>query len=143
MFAATILITILSSFIPSFLSIDIESHNQFVVPNIVHQIYDYKAPNFFMFLSIMCVQRYLKPEKHYFWVNDAGRFRRGEWEHWQANAKPNSWEANFTSLIKSGAIVPMFRSFSQNPPGNSSVFALNKAHMSDFVRLSVLKEYGM
>jgi hypothetical protein len=113
-----------------------------VVPNIVHQIYDYKSPNFFMYLSLMCVQRYLKPDHHYLWVNDAGRFRKGDWENWQYSAKPGSWEADLAELIKNKSIEPMLKSFPISPPGNSSLYATNKAHISDFVRLEALKEYG-
>jgi hypothetical protein len=114
----------------------------YVVPNIVHQIYDYQSPNFFMYLSLMCVQRYLKPKHHYLWVNDAGRFRRGDWHNWQNNAEPGSWKADLAALIKNNTIEPMLKPFSMSPPGNSSLYATNKAHISDFVRLDALKEYG-
>jgi len=51
--------------------------HQHLVPSIVHQIYDYQAPSFFLYLSIMCVQRYVQPLRHILWVNDEGRFRKG------------------------------------------------------------------
>jgi hypothetical protein len=54
-----------------------EDLHHHLVPSIVHQIYDYQAPSFFLYLSIMCVQRYVQPLRHLLWVNDEGRFRKG------------------------------------------------------------------
>ena len=54
-----------------------EDLHHHLVPSIVHQIYDYQAPSFFLYLSIMCVQRYVQPLRHILWVNDEGRFRKG------------------------------------------------------------------
>jgi hypothetical protein len=48
----------------------------YVVPNIVHQVYDYKSPNFFLYMSIVCVQYFMKPTNHILWVNDEGRYRK-------------------------------------------------------------------
>lgn len=119
-----------------------EPANSYLVPNIVHQIYDYHSPSFFLYLSIMCVQRFIQPTSHYLWVNDGGRFRKGQWEAWQANAKPDSWEGKLSKLIESGKITPKMLSFAAHPPGNESIFVSNKAHQSDFVRMEALKVYG-
>ncbi len=113
-----------------------------VVPNIVHQTYDYKAPSFFMYLSLLCVQRFIKPEKHYLIVNDEGNERKQDWENWQQKAKEGSWEFNLTTLIKEKKLKIKFLSFPISPPGNESLFAKNKAHQSDFVRLLALQSIG-
>lgn len=47
-----------------------------VVPNIVHQIYDYQSPNLFLYLSLKCVQQFLRPDKHYLIINNEGKYRR-------------------------------------------------------------------
>jgi hypothetical protein len=118
------------------------SNEHLIVPNVVHQIYDYQAPNFFLYLSLVCVQRFIKPSAHYLWVNDEGRYRRPLWEKWQSHAVPNTWEYNLTSMIKSGIITPKLITFPTHPPGNTSIYVSNKAHRSDFVRMNVLQEYG-
>ena len=38
-----------------------ESSPSFLVPFIVHKIYDYHAPNFYLYLSLMAVQQYIRP----------------------------------------------------------------------------------
>jgi hypothetical protein len=117
-----------------------------VVPNIVHQIYDYQAPNFFLFLSLLCVQRFIKPTRHVLWVNDEGRFRKGHWDSWLNNAgeidKSSTWEGLFSKLLKNGTIEAKFITFPTHPPGNESIFVANKAHRSDFVRMTALTESG-
>jgi len=119
-----------------------------VVPNVVHQIYDYQSPNFFMFLSLQCTQHFLKPDKHLLWVNDEGRYRMQHWNSWldqaskQLSKNPPPWEARFAEQIKQGKIEPKFLTFPAHPPGNESIFVSNKAHRSDFVRLSALIKEG-
>jgi len=129
-----------------------------VVPNIVHQIYDYPSPNFFMFLSLLCTQHFIKPDRHVLWINDEGRFRMQHWNSWldkatqqlsssatissSTTASSLSWEARFADLLKRGKIEPKFITFPAHPPGNESTFVSNKAHRSDFVRLSALSKEG-
>jgi hypothetical protein len=115
---------------------------ELLVPNIVHQIYDYQSPNFFLYLSLLCVQRYLQPTKHILWVNDEGRFRKGQWDGWQQRAKEGSWEYNLTTLINTNKLEIRMLSFPGHPPGNESIYAPNKAHRSDFVRMSALQTIG-
>ena len=115
---------------------------QYVVPNVVHQTYDYHRPNFFMYMSLKCVQYYLKPSKHKLWVNDEGRFRRGHWEHWLGTAKEGTWEADLVSLLTTGPIETKFITFPSHPPGNQSIHVSNKAHKSDFLRFKILQEEG-
>mmetsp|Transcript_1484 Transcript_1484/g.2442 ORF Transcript_1484/g.2442 Transcript_1484/m.2442 type:complete len:437 (+) Transcript_1484:26-1336(+) len=114
------------------------------VPNIVHQIYDYQNPNFFLYLSFICVQRYVKPDQHILWVNDEGRYRKAHWFSWQHRAAENkaSWEWSLAELIRKNIITVKFLTFPFHPPGNTSTFAPNKAHRSDFVRLHALNTYG-
>ena len=90
-----------------------------IVPDIVHQIYDYQSPNFFMYLSLMSVHRYIKPSKHILWVNDEGKYRKGHWESWQNSAlnSPLSWEANLTAMIKINTIEAKLITFPFSPPG--------------------------
>ena len=114
----------------------------YVVPNIVHQTYDYQRPSYFMFLSLKCVQFYLKPDKHILWVNDEGRFRKGHWDHWQISAKKGSWEAELVSMLHSGSIESKFITFPSHPPGNESIHVSNKAHRSDFLRFKILQDQG-
>ena len=102
--------------------------SDYVIPNVVHQIYDYHSPNYMMYLSIMCVQRFVNPDKHILWINDAGRYRKSQWENWQSTAAVNSWEANFSALLKTGKIESKFLTFPTSPPGNESIFVSNKAH---------------
>lgn len=113
-----------------------------VVPNIVHQIYDYQSPNLFMFMSIMCVQRYMKPDRHIIWVNDEGKYRKMEWKNWQLKAKPKTWEAQFADLIKLQNIEVKFVTFPATPPGNDSIYVVNRAHKSDFLRMDFLSNMG-
>lgn len=113
-----------------------------IVPNIIHQMYDYQSPNFFLYLSILCVQRYAKPDRHILWVNDEGRYRKGFWEHWQASAQEGTWEKNFTNLLSSGKVEWQYITYPASPPGNSSTWAPEKAHRSDFARMDVLKRMG-
>jgi hypothetical protein len=119
------------------------------VPNVVHQTYDYQSPNFFLFLSLLSVQRFIKPEKHILWVNDEGRFRRGHWEAWQRRALEGtgvagieSWEQVMAQMIRNGSILVRLTHFPAHPPGNASTSAPNKAHRSDFMRMQVLLEQG-
>eukprot|EP01038_Epipyxis_sp_PR26KG_P016845 gene16845-23076_t len=116
----------------------------FLVPNIVHQTYDYPSPNFFFYLSLLCVKQYIKPEKHILWVNDEGKYRKNQFEHWQTKAKNNinSWEYNLTIMIQSKQIEVIMHTFPFHPPYNNSIFAPNKAHRSDFVRMIALYEQG-
>ncbi len=118
------------------------SHQKLIVPNIVHQIYDYKAPTFFLYLSMLCVQRYIKPDKHYLIVNDEGEERKQNWAKWQTNITIGSWEYNLTTLIKEKKLEIKFLTFPVGPPGNSSKIAIYKEHRSDFVRMSVLETNG-
>ena len=53
-----------------------------IVPDIVHQTYDYKSPSLFLFLSLASVRVYHNPSTFYFWVNDEGRYRTGHWNGW-------------------------------------------------------------
>jgi len=116
--------------------------DELVVPNIVHQMYDYQSPSYFLYLSIMTAQHFLKPTKHILWVNTEGRFRPEHWRSWQANAQPNSWEHDFAQLLKSGKIEAKMVVFPAHPPGNSSTNVQNKAHRSDFLRMEALRDYG-
>jgi Glycosyltransferase sugar-binding region containing DXD motif len=121
------------------------NHGLDIVPNIVHQIYDYQAPNFFMYLSLLCVQKFVRPQRHVLWVNDEGRYRRGHWDQWQHDAiknKPQSWEANLVTMINSKVIEAQLITFPAHPPGNESIFATQKAHRSDFVRMEKLDKIG-
>ncbi|RYH30465.1 hypothetical protein EON65_05100 [archaeon] len=115
---------------------------QYVVPDIVHQTYDYQNPNFFLFLSILTVQRFMKPSKHILWVNDEGRYRKMHWDGWQKRAQPGSWEFEFAQYIRNNTIEAKLLTFPASPPGNASTFAPNKAHRSDFVRMQALLEQG-
>lgn len=112
------------------------------VPNIVHQTYDYQGPSYFLFLSIMCVQRFVKPERHILWVNIEGRHRGNAWTHWQNSVAEGSWEQRLANLIKEKKIEVRTLNFPANPPGNTSVIAHNKAHRSDFVRMDALYSMG-
>ena len=121
------------------------SFDKIVVPNIMHQTYDYQSPNFFMYLSITCVQRYVRPDRHILWVNDEGKYRKAQWESWQHNALKAanpSWEADFAKLIRSGVIEAKMITFPYYPPGNESIYVSNKAHRSDFVRMEALMKMG-
>ncbi len=53
-----------------------------IVPDIVHQTYDYKSPSLFLFLSLASVRVYHNPGTFYFWVNDEGRYRSSHWNNW-------------------------------------------------------------
>ena len=127
------------------------------MPNTVHQIYDYPAPSFLLFLSLQCVQHYLRPQRHVLWVNDEGRFRRQHWEGWMEKAaaatpdissssssfSSSSWELQLHNLIiRDQRIIVRFLPFPSHPPGNTSTPVSNKAHRSDFVRLAALLEEG-
>lgn len=116
------------------------------VPNIVHQTYDYQSPSFFLYLSLKCVQRFLRPEKHILWVNDEGRFRKGHWEGWRQQAAQQTaqqtWMHDLLQLIDSRRIDVRFLAFPAHPKGNSTAFAHEKAHRSDFVRMQVLEQMG-
>ena len=115
-----------------------------VVPNIVHQVYDYQSPSFFLYLSLQCVQRYIQPSKHILWVNDEGRFRKNQFIGFiEKNDYPvDSWEKNFTKLFRDNKIEYKFITFPLNPPGSNITQVSNKAHRSDFVRMKVLSEMG-
>lgn len=128
-------------FLIIFCTLDISSA-ALVVPDIVHQTYDYRQPNFFMYLSFICVQHYMKPKRHILWVNDEGRYNKGFWEGWKKKAAPGSWEADLAKLIDSGKIEAKFLSYPIHPPGNETTFVSNKAHRSDFVRMNALKSMG-
>lgn len=52
---------------------------EYVVPLIVHQVYDYKTPSFFLYLSIKCALHFIQPQKHYLWINNEGKYRRDHW----------------------------------------------------------------
>jgi hypothetical protein len=114
----------------------------YTVPSIVHQTYDYQGPSYFLYLSLMCVQRFVKPERHILWVNIEGRHRGNAWTHWQNTVAEGSWEQNLASLIKENKIEVRTLNFPANPPGNTSVIAHNKAHRSDFVRMDALYSMG-
>lgn len=115
---------------------------ELVVPNIVHQMYDYQSPNYFAYLSIMTARRFLKPEKHILWVNNEGRFRPGHWSSWQANAREGTWEHDLAQMLKTGKIEAKMVTFPAHPPGNSSINVQNKAHRSDFMRMEALRDHG-
>lgn len=114
----------------------------YVVPNVVHQTYDYQSPNFFMYLSLKCVQQFLKPDRHLLWVNVEGKHRANQWEFWQSKVRPGSWEHDLTQLFGRNKIEVKTVTFPLHPPGNTSIFAQNKAHRSDFQRMNVLFEQG-
>jgi hypothetical protein len=84
----------------------------------------------------------MKPKQHILWVNDEGRHKKSQWYSWQASAQPNSWESDFSHLIKNGTIDVKFITFPSHPPGNESIYVSDKAHRSDFVRMKALQEYG-
>jgi hypothetical protein len=120
-----------------------EYEEDYLVPDIVHQVYDYQSPNFFLYLSILTVQYFHRPKRHILWVNDEGRYRKSHWETWQRNRKPNSWEDHFYHLIHTNKSLEIeFITFPSHPPGNTSTFVSNKAHKSDFVRMNVLQSMG-
>lgn len=112
------------------------------VPDIVHQTYDYRSPNFFLYLSLCCVQHYLRPARHILWVNDEGRHNKGLWEGWKRQAAPGSWEAHLAHWLAAGVVETRFLTFPASPPGNASIFVSNKAHRSDFVRMHALQVFG-
>ena len=118
------------------------TEDRFSVPSIVHQTYDYQSPNFFLYLSLLCVQRFVKPDQHILWVNDEGRFRKGHWDSWQQRAVQGTWEHDLVQLISNKKIDVKFLTFPSHPPGNTSTFAPEKAHRSDFVRMLKLEEMG-
>lgn len=113
-----------------------------IVPDIVHQTYDYASPNFFLFLSLLCVQRFMKPQHHYLWVMDEGRFRKGQWDGWQYNAKPGSWESEMVHFLHNKSIEWHYLTFPLYPPNKPELQATNKAHRSDFARMKLLLEQG-
>jgi hypothetical protein len=142
-----------------------------VVPNVVHQIYDYQSPNFFFYLSLLSVQTFLRPKQHILYVNDEGRYRKGHWDSWLSRARESSTshtqsktriESNvtmlnihnpsvvdytsflthFASLIDSKAIDVRMLTFPAYPFGNTTHYAANKAHRSDFLRMEVLRDRG-
>jgi hypothetical protein len=115
---------------------------KFVVPDLVHQIYDYNVPNFFLFLSIQTIQYYLKPEKHILWINIEGKHKRGAWENWLKNTQNGTWEYKLFELVESKKLHVELLTFPSSPPGNTSIWTNNRAHKSDFVRMQVLKEQG-
>lgn len=142
---------------------------QYLVPDIVHQIYDYQSPNFFFYLSILSVQYILQPKRHILYVNDEGRYRKAHWEHWlkqtrdtmtkkSSNAPSTplvlnrihdpstmdytSFLTHFVSLIDKGYIEVQMVTFPSSPPHNSSQYATNKAHRSDFLRMELLYRHG-
>jgi hypothetical protein len=84
----------------------------------------------------------MKPDRHILWVNDEGKYRRMQWEGWQSKAKSNSWEEQFSDLIKSEKIEVKFFTFPTTPPGNNSIYVTNRAHKSDFLRMDFLKTMG-
>lgn len=196
-----------------------------IVPNIVHQIYDYNAPSLFLFLSISSAIVVHQPAKYFLWVNIEGKYRLNHWEHWIDKHDPKKismstdetflfewmrnaalirnafqeehfdktlaekicscalnssiarkwfaecasfsaskiyesfnkvdflsfksileservWSAVFVQWILDAIIQVKYINFPLSPPGNDSVYATNKAHRSDFVRMSALNEYG-
>ena len=129
-------------FLVSFSVSLLNAEQYYVVPNIVHQTYDYQSPNFFMYMSIKCVQYFIKPLRHVLWVNDEGKYRKNHWESWQSKTVEGTWEHDFVGLLKSGKIETVPLTYPMHPPGNESVFVSNKAHRSDFVRMSVLLKEG-
>lgn len=116
--------------------------SSFVVPDMVHQIYDYNTPNFFLFLSIQCIQHYLQPKQHILWVNIEGKHRKGAWENWLRNAQINTWEHKLFDLVEKKKLEVKYLVFPSSPTGNNSISTNNKAHKSDFVRMQLLKDYG-
>ena len=136
---------VLFSFFYSTIVLSARSSTKFLVPCMVHQIYDYHAPNFYLYLSLMAVQQYVRPQRHILWVNDEGRFRKYHWEHWQMEAihnHPTSWEANLTALIRTHRIEVRLITFPQYAPGNTTYKVFNLAHRSDFLRMNVLLTMG-
>lgn len=120
-----------------------ETEADYVVPDIVHQVYDYQSPNLFLYLSILSIQYFHRPKRHILWVNDEGRYRKGHWESWQRNRQPNTWEDHLYHLIHTNKSLEIqFTTFPAHPPGNTSIFVSNKAHRSDFLRMKVLLEMG-
>lgn len=117
-----------------------------LIPDIVHQIYDYNSPNFFLYLSLQCVQTYMRPAQHIVWINSEGRQRKQQWHNWldkhSSISTQYTWEANFTSLFNSGKVEARFIVFPSTPPGNDSVYVSNKAHRSDFMRMQLLQSFG-
>lgn len=72
-----------------------------------------------MFMSILCAQHFLKPDRHILWVNDEGRYRMQHWNSWLDQASKSlptdstststsistlPWETRFADLIKKGKI---------------------------------------
>jgi hypothetical protein len=120
-----------------------ETENDYVVPDIVHQVYDYQSPNLLLYLSILSIQYFHHPKRHILWVNDEGKYRKSHWEGWQRNKQIGSWEEHFYQLIHvNKSLEIQFITFPSTPPGNTSIYVSNKAHKSDFVRMEVLKKYG-
>ena len=113
-----------------------------VVPSIVHQTYDYKGPQYFLYLSILTAQHFLRPNRHILYIQNEGRFRAQHWQEWQNNAQPGSWEEKLKKMFDSGLVETKFMTFPNSPPGDASINVQTKAHRSDFLRFSVLGELG-
>ena len=114
---------------------------EYVVPDIVHQTYNYQSPSYFLYLSVLSTNHFLMPKRHIIWVNGAGK-HRAHWDSWQAQSVEGSWEKNFTNMFTDGRVEANFVTFRVFPPGNNSTYFNNKAHHSDFLRLRILSEMG-
>ncbi len=107
---------------------EVDGHAEMVVPSILHQTYDYPSPSYFLYMSILTAHQILNPIRHILWVNIDGRFRRGHWQSWQDKAVPGSWQQTLVNMIQNGTIEAKLVAFPIHPPGNSSIYASNKAH---------------
>jgi hypothetical protein len=127
---------------PVFPTFSLPTNDEKPIPNIVHQTYDYQSPNFFLFLSLLCVQKFIKPKLHILWVNDEGRYRKGHWDGWQRNLKIGTWEYEMHQYIRNKSIEVTFFTFPGHPIGKPELIATNKAHRSDFARMKILTQMG-
>lgn len=96
------------------------------------------------------MQQYVKPSQHILWINDEGKYRKGQWDTWygaathaaETSTGEPKWEALLARMIKNGRVEPRFTTFPTHPPFNASVFVSNKAHRSDFLRIHALQTIG-
>ena len=115
----------------------------YLIPNIVHQTYDYKKPSHFFYMSLLSVQHFQKPDKHFLWVNSEGH-HADLWQQWQDEALSKeawSWEKEFAEFIKNGTIEAKLVVYPSHPP-NMTMHVTDKVHRSDFLRMNVLRDYG-
>lgn len=117
---------------------------EYLIPNIVHQTYDYKKPRHFFYMSLLSVQHFQKPDRHILWINAEGH-HRANWEHWLEEAsqpRAQAWEHEFADFIKNGTIEAKLVVYPVHPPNMNDTYVTDKVHRSDFLRMNVLRDMG-